>query len=186
MNTIGKILLESRKSKGITQEELAESSKVNLRTIQRIENCENLPRGKTLKLICEALEIDHLMLLDILKSTERKPIAEDLINLFFLVLINLVIVFIIGYLFIDSEANLNSRVGGFILSFFLAFFILHFTQSQTKVERFLKFGTGVLIYLIVLTLLHGFPIVFLSGLFTAIMIYLVFLLYGDKLIKKPA
>jgi len=186
MNSIGKIILDARKSKGITQEELAELSKINLRTIQRIENSENFPRGKTLRLICEALKIDHIEQLGLTNSSERKPIAENLIKIFFLIIINLAIVFILGYLIIDSEANLNSRVGGFILSFFLAFFIQNFTQNQSKVERFLKFGTGVLIYLIIGTLLHGFPIVFMSGLFLASMFYLVFLYYGGKLFKKPA
>ncbi|WP_220628112.1 helix-turn-helix domain-containing protein [Confluentibacter sediminis] len=37
MNSIGTKILEIRKSKGLTQEELVELSKVNLRTIQRIE-----------------------------------------------------------------------------------------------------------------------------------------------------
>ncbi len=52
MENIGKKIVELRKSKGYTQEELAEKAKVNLRTIQRIENDENKPSGNTLKLIC--------------------------------------------------------------------------------------------------------------------------------------
>lgn len=43
MNAIGKKISDTRKSKGFTQEELAELSKVNLRTIQRIENNKNEP-----------------------------------------------------------------------------------------------------------------------------------------------
>ena len=38
MNEIGKRIRDIRKKKGLSQEELAESAKVNLRTIQRIEN----------------------------------------------------------------------------------------------------------------------------------------------------
>lgn len=68
MSIIGKKISEARKSKGLTQEELAELSKVNLRTIQRIENNESEPRGKTLTLICEVLEIK---LEDILKSEKQ-------------------------------------------------------------------------------------------------------------------
>ena len=56
MENIGQKIVELRKSKGYTQEELAEKAKVNLRTIQRIENGENKPSGNTIKLICEALE----------------------------------------------------------------------------------------------------------------------------------
>jgi len=43
MNEIGQKIREVRKRKGLSQEELAESAKVNLRTIQRIENNENEP-----------------------------------------------------------------------------------------------------------------------------------------------
>jgi len=56
MENIGQKIVELRKLKGYTQEELAEEAKLNLRTIQRIENGENKPSGNTLKLICEALE----------------------------------------------------------------------------------------------------------------------------------
>ena len=58
MNIVAKKISETRKAKGLTQEELAEKSKVNLRTIQRIENNESEPRGKTLNLICDALQLD--------------------------------------------------------------------------------------------------------------------------------
>lgn len=57
MAEIGKKIKEIRLKKGLTQEELAEASKVNLRTIQRIENNETKPREKTLQLIFNALEI---------------------------------------------------------------------------------------------------------------------------------
>ena len=52
------ILPELRNRKGFSQEILAEESGLSLRTIQRIENSENVPRGKTLNLICDVLEID--------------------------------------------------------------------------------------------------------------------------------
>jgi transcriptional regulator with XRE-family HTH domain len=55
MNEIGSKIREARKLKGLSQEQLAENAKVNLRTIQRIENNESVPRGKTLTLICSAL-----------------------------------------------------------------------------------------------------------------------------------
>jgi transcriptional regulator with XRE-family HTH domain len=58
MTEIRKRIKEIRLKKGLSQEELAEASKVNLRTIQRIENNETKPRGKTLKLIFEALDIE--------------------------------------------------------------------------------------------------------------------------------
>src|SRR5690606_42033310 len=57
METIGTKITQLRKQKALSQEQLADSAKVNVRTIQRIENNETTPRGATLKLICDALEV---------------------------------------------------------------------------------------------------------------------------------
>lgn len=57
METIGTKITQLRKQKALSQEELADLAKVNVRTIQRIENNETTPRGATLKLICDALEV---------------------------------------------------------------------------------------------------------------------------------
>jgi len=71
MTEIGKKIREVRKKKGLSQEELAESAKVNLRTIQRIENNESEPRGKTLNLICEVLNINAEDILDYGKQEDK-------------------------------------------------------------------------------------------------------------------
>lgn len=71
MNEIGKRIRDIRKKKGLSQEELAESAKVNLRTIQRIENNESEPRGKTLNLICDVLQINAEDILDYGKQPDK-------------------------------------------------------------------------------------------------------------------
>lgn len=71
MKEIGQKIKEVRKKKGLSQEELAESAKVNLRTIQRIENNESEPRGKTLNLICNSLQIQTEDLLDYGKQEDK-------------------------------------------------------------------------------------------------------------------
>ncbi len=58
MATIGEKIRGVRIKRGLSQESLAEAAKINLRTIQRIENNETTPRGKTLRLIFNALEIE--------------------------------------------------------------------------------------------------------------------------------
>ncbi len=58
MKTLGEKIAEIRKQKGLSQESLAESAGVNLRTVQRIENNETEPRGTTLKLLCSALNVN--------------------------------------------------------------------------------------------------------------------------------
>ena len=71
MNEVGIKIREIRKKKGLSQEELAISAKVNLRTIQRIENNESEPRGNTLNLICEVLDINVEDILDYGKQTDK-------------------------------------------------------------------------------------------------------------------
>jgi transcriptional regulator with XRE-family HTH domain len=52
---LGRRLTALRKEKNLTQEELVEKSHVSVRTIQRIENGEVLPRMSTVKILLEAL-----------------------------------------------------------------------------------------------------------------------------------
>src|SRR5690606_38600502 len=70
MNIIGNKIKEIRKSKGLSQEELAELAKVSLRTIQRIENNESEPHGKTLQLICGSLAVNMEELMEYGKNED--------------------------------------------------------------------------------------------------------------------
>ena len=65
-------VLAIRKSKGFSQELLAEQSGVSLRTIQRVEQGETAPRGHTMQALATALEVplDALLTLSI-------PVAES-------------------------------------------------------------------------------------------------------------
>ena len=55
---LGKKLAEFRNKSGLTQEQLSEKTKINIRTIQRIELGEVTPRSYTLQIIVEALGRD--------------------------------------------------------------------------------------------------------------------------------
>ena len=186
-NSIGLKILEIRKSKGLTQEELAELSKVNLRTIQRIENNENEPRGNTLNLICDVLEIDSNYLTSKIEQKKGKFIGSLVVNEVFLILLNLLLMLILGFLTLDSNANINSRIGALLLSFFIPFFIVFLTQKMNALERMLKFGTGFLGYIILLLIVQGFPEGFSAGLRTGLFICLIIsvgiLYYGTIILK---
>jgi transcriptional regulator with XRE-family HTH domain len=56
----GKRIIEIRKSKGLTQEELSEKCHVTVRTIRRIESGSVVPRSYTIRLLSEALDKDLL------------------------------------------------------------------------------------------------------------------------------
>lgn len=186
--SIGKKISEQRKFKGYTQEDLAELTKINLRTIQRVENNSNQPRGKTLNLICDVLEIDINEFKKVKEDSNNRNIIDFIINLFFIVLLNLILMFIIGYLTLDSEANFNSRIGAFLLSFFVPIFIVFSTPLMNKKERVLKFGLGYFSYILMLLSIQGikqgFQIGIKTGLIFCLLIAIGVLYYGNILIKK--
>lgn len=187
MSSIGKKIYEARKIKGFTQEDLAELSKINLRTIQRIENNKSEPRGKTLNLICNALEIDLNEFQEI-NQNRKINIFSILLNLIFYFLLNLLLAFIIGYLSLDSEANLNSRIGAFLLSFFIPFYIVYLTKNMNPTERVLKFGSGYIAYILLLLIVRGiitgFQIGIRNGLFLFLIIAIGVLFYGNNLLNE--
>jgi transcriptional regulator with XRE-family HTH domain len=186
MNSIGKKISETRKLKGFTQEELAELSKVNLRTIQRIENSKNEPRGKTLSLICDVLQINKGELEQLNNLTQNKSIVAFIINCIFLILLNLLLMSISGYMTLDADKT-NSKVGAVLLSFFISFFIVYYTQKMKATERVLKFGSGYIMYPIVLLYGQGFMGAcragFGSWLFSCLLISVGVLFYGNALLK---
>ncbi|MGV8134031.1 MAG: helix-turn-helix domain-containing protein [Mangrovibacterium sp.] len=55
---LGRKISELRKAKGWTQEELVERCNISVRTIQRIETGEVMPRIYAVKTILEALDCD--------------------------------------------------------------------------------------------------------------------------------
>ena len=79
MTELGHKIKEARKRKGISQEELAELTQVNLRTIQRIENNESKPRAKTVSLICNALDINTLEVIDDENKIDKKRLVIPII-----------------------------------------------------------------------------------------------------------
>lgn len=187
MNSIGKKISDARKQKGFTQEELAELAKVNLRTIQRIENNKNEPRGTTLSLICDVLEINKTELQELNNFTKNKSTLDFIINVIYLILLNILLASIIGYLTKPVEANINSRFGAVLLSFFIPFFIVYCTQKMSAAERVLKFGFGLIVDLIILFTVQGFfngmKTGFGTWLFSCILIFIGTLFYGNTFLR---
>ncbi|MBD0851957.1 helix-turn-helix domain-containing protein [Maribacter arenosus] len=184
MTIIGNTISETRKLKGLTQEELAELAKVNLRTIQRIENNKSAPRGKTLNLICSVLELNLEELLNKEKDNKRKNLGVMVIHGIFLLVYNFALMGTFGFLTLVSEANLNSRFGAILLSVFFSLFIVWKTKKMNGIERMLKFGFGLIVFFIVVPVKHGFQTGIHTGLFICAAISLSILFYGNELIKE--
>lgn len=65
-------LRDGRLSKGLTQKELAEKSNISMRSIQRIENGELIPRSHTLKTLAQILDLSFE---DFMKSVHGQELT---------------------------------------------------------------------------------------------------------------
>ncbi|MFC7670020.1 helix-turn-helix domain-containing protein [Hymenobacter humi] len=72
-------ILALRKSKGYSQELLAEQSGVSLRTIQRVEQGETVPRGHTMQALATALDVP-LEALRAVAEDEPAPQPEPVLH----------------------------------------------------------------------------------------------------------
>lgn len=59
LNKTARLIKEGRTAKKLTQQGLAEVTGLSLRSIQRIEACEGLPRKYTLQILATKLELDY-------------------------------------------------------------------------------------------------------------------------------
>lgn len=78
---LAKKLKDLRKLRGMSQEYLAEESRVGLRTIQRIENNESNPTGETIKRIANALDVELQELIGSDSATQTSDIKATIIFL---------------------------------------------------------------------------------------------------------
>ena len=150
MNEIGKKIRAVRKKKGLSQEELAESAKVNLRTIQRIENNESEPRGKTLNLICQVLDLNAEDILDYGKHIDKSYLIYFHLSVLFGLIIptgNIVLPFILWVTKKNKIIGLK-EIGANLLNFQIIWTFLAFTTliigAFLKIIHF-EIGPGNLI-----------------------------------------
>ena len=78
---LAKNLKELRALRGMSQEYLAEESRIGLRTIQRIENNESKPTGETIKRIAIALDVELTELIGSNSATETKDLKATIVFL---------------------------------------------------------------------------------------------------------
>lgn len=82
---LGKQIADSRKARGLTQEELVDLCNLSVRTLQRIEAGEVTPRAYTVRLLFDALGLDY----NHLPASEKERAERPLIRQFYLLFIDL-------------------------------------------------------------------------------------------------
>lgn len=184
MKSTGKIIHEVRMKKGISQEELATMAKVNLRTIQRIENNLTEPRDTTINLIYAVLEIDQNELKQKVVENVFGDLFQKLINVVFIILLNITIAFIIIYLTAYDNANIYTRIGALLLCILYPYFIVSQTSTSTGTSRLIKFGAGLISLLIFLLFQVKIETALFSGAIPFSLIGLCILFYGNSIHLK--
>jgi len=153
MNEIGKKIREIRKQKGLSQEELAESAKVNLRTIQRIENNESEPRGKTLNLICDVLDINAEDILDYGKQPDKSYLTIFHLSVIVFLAIpvgNIIVPLILWMNKKDKIVGLK-EIGTNLLNYQIVWTVLTFISITTfALFKIMHYGTyDILFYIFI-------------------------------------
>lgn len=153
MNEVGKKIKTIRNKKGLSQEALAESAKVNLRTIQRIENNESEPRGKTLNVICDVLDINTEDILDYGKQEDKSylVIFHLSVLLFIAVPVGNIILPLILWLNKKDKIIGLKKTGANLLNFQIVWSVLAFTSITVfTIFKIQHYGTPTfLLYLFI-------------------------------------
>lgn len=143
-SSLSKRVKEFRTRKGLTQEELAENSGLSLRTVQRIENSEVIPRGDTLKRLTVTFQVSPDELID-WQTIENKNVITMLnisqLSLLIFPLIGIIIPLVIWIQKKDKVKNVQ-EVGRSILNFqitwtltlFLFLFLFIFYMNSSLVD----------------------------------------------------
>lgn len=159
---LGRKILEWRKAKGLTQEELVDLCQINVRTIQRIEAGEVTPRPFTLKTILGALGVDNEEInteptAD--ESNPESPWPAKLLRISFVVgIVYLIFAMIEAFLeFAIWEESFTSVSGMWytttkiiVMITFITFNYGFFTLSEHLGNHLAKFGAILLIVGIIL------------------------------------
>ncbi|MGM0581104.1 MAG: helix-turn-helix domain-containing protein [Bacteroidota bacterium] len=164
-----------RKAKGLTQEELVEKCNLNVRTLQRIEAGEVLPRSYTIKSILEVLNVDFSELN--LKEGQQKQFSDllgDKRSYFkwgaIIGIIYLCLSFVEGFMeigFYDESVSDISGLNyslvkiGVMLSFAVFYYVFYLIGKALK-DDFLKISALFLIALILISNINDIA-VFYSG-----------------------
>lgn len=127
--TLGSQIERLRKRQGFSQEVLAEETGLNLRTIQRIENNETVPRADSLKRITDALKVTPDELIDyslIEDKSYLKILNVSALGFLFFPLLGIILPLIFWIMKRDKIKDVDF-IGKKILNFQITWSIILFT-----------------------------------------------------------
>lgn len=192
-NELALKIKEWRSRKGLSQEQLADTAQINLRTVQRIEGGEVEPRGDTLKRIANALQITPDELIDWAEQEDNGFLTFlNLSALSFLAfpLLGIIVPFAIWMLKKDKIKGLNEagkRLLNFQISWCTVLFMIYImfilavvTGIRVPLPRFTLGNMGrTEILILVAPILYGINI-------TVILINSIRTYRGLPVVYKPS
>ncbi|WP_291867056.1 helix-turn-helix domain-containing protein [Maribacter sp.] len=128
-STLSQRVKNLRNKKGVTQELLAENSGLSLRTIQRIENNETVPRGDSLKRLAIALNTspDHIIDWKIKEDKGYLTVMSlSALAFLFFPILGIIIPLVFWILKKDKLKNVD-KIGKSILNFEITWTIIFFS-----------------------------------------------------------
>lgn len=119
-------IVQIRKAKGYSQEELSNKANISLRTLQRIEKGETEPRGHTLRAIAEVLEVALEEILDFSKKEDTgylQVMSLSALAYWFMPVLNIIVPLVL-WLFKREKIEGADKLGRQIVSFQIIWTIL--------------------------------------------------------------
>lgn len=182
-----------RKAKGLTQEELVEKCNLNVRTLQRIEAGEVLPRSYTIKSILEVLNVDFSELN--LKEEQQNQFSDLLGDkrLYFkwgaiIGIIYLCLSFVEGFMEIGfyntSRHGLSSDSASYVfikiavIVTFIIFYYPLYLIGKTLKDNLLKISSLFLIFLIVISNANDIAVFYTSYMSVEVVLITRSVLFG--------
>jgi transcriptional regulator with XRE-family HTH domain len=132
---LAKKIKELRTRKGFSQDELAETAQINLRTVQRIESGETEPRGDTLQRLAAALNVTSDELIDWAEQEDNSFLVFlnlSALSFFFFPLLGIIVPLAIWFLKRDRIKNLN-EMSKSLLNFQISWCMLLFIAYASMI-----------------------------------------------------
>jgi transcriptional regulator with XRE-family HTH domain len=170
MELLGEKIRGFRIEKALSQEELSELAGVNVRTIQRVESGKVQPRGNTLKLICNALEIEITEL-----ELSQFPTSETNLVLFYISSLSFIVIpagnLILPIIIWFSQKNKSKHfeeMGKQLLNFQISWSVIVFLCSMVvaflKIQHIATSVADIIIKLIYVLIVSNIALTILSSL----------------------
>jgi len=116
-----------------------------------------------------------------MEQTRTHSISRKILSIVGLIIFNLGMMMLIGVLTLDSFANQNSRLGGYVISFLLPYLIVLKTPDLTTKSRLLKYGSGFILYVMLILIRVDIIHALKSGVLPCLLISIAVLVLSPKL-----